>query len=103
MPVGLRSRVPAKMTSSILMPRRRFGGLLAEHPGDGVGDVRFAAAVGPDDGGDAFAGELDFGAVAEGFEAEDLNFLELEHADLVRRKRVRWRVNESTLFGLVQL
>ncbi len=49
-----------------------LGGLLAEHPGDGVGDVGLAAAVGPDDGGDALAGELDLGAVAEGLEAEDL-------------------------------
>ena len=85
MPVGLRSRVPAKMTSSILMPRRDFGGLLAEDPGDGVGDVGLAAAVGADDGGDAFAGELDLGAVAEGLEAEDLDFLELEQIRPLRR------------------
>ena len=55
-----------------------FGGLFAEDPGDGVGDVGFAAAVGADDGGDAFAGELNLGAITEGFEAEYLNFLELE-------------------------
>jgi hypothetical protein len=54
-------------------------GLLTEDPGDGVGDVGFAAAVGADDSDDAFAGKLDFGAVAEGFETEDLNFFELEH------------------------
>ena len=55
-----------------------FGGLLAEDPGDGVRDVGLAAAVGTDDGGDALAGELDFGAVAERFEAENLDFIELE-------------------------
>ena len=59
-----------------------LGGLLAEDPGDGVGDVGLAAAVGADDGGDALAGELDLGAVAEGFEAEDLNFFELEQVHL---------------------
>jgi hypothetical protein len=36
-----------------------LGALLAEHPADRVGDVALAAAVGPDDGGDA------------GFEAEE--------------------------------
>ena len=55
-----------------------LGGLLAENPGDGVGDVGLAAAVGADDGGDAFAGELDLGAITEGLEAEYLNLLELE-------------------------
>ena len=59
-----------------------FCALLAEDPGDGVGDVGFAAAVGADDGGDAGAGELDLGAVTEGLEAEDLDLLELEHGDL---------------------
>ena len=52
-----------------------FGGLLAEDPGDGIGDVGLAAAVGSDDGGDAFAGELDLGAITEGLEAEYLNLL----------------------------
>ena len=32
-----------------------FGRLLAEHPGDGIRYVGFAAAVRSDDGGDAFA------------------------------------------------
>ena len=49
--------------------------LLAQHPGDGVGDVRLAAAVGTDDGGDAFALEAEVGAVAERLEAEDLELL----------------------------
>ena len=56
----------------------RFGGLLAENPGDGIRDVGLAAAVGSDDGGDAFAGELDLGAITEGLEAEYLDLLELE-------------------------
>ncbi len=55
-----------------------LGGLLAEDPGDGVRDVGLAAAVGSDDGGDAFAGELDLGAITKGLEAEYLDLLELE-------------------------
>ncbi len=54
-------------------------GLLAEHPTDGVEDVRLAAAIGADDGGHALAGQGELGAVAEGLEAEDLDLLELEH------------------------
>ena len=57
---------------------KRFGGLLAKNPGDGIRDVGLAAAVGSDDGGDAFAGELDLGAITEGLEAEYLDLLELE-------------------------
>ena len=52
--------------------------LLAEHPGDRVRDIRLAAAVGTDDRGDAVAGQLHLGAVAERFEAENLDFAELE-------------------------
>ena len=55
-----------------------LGGLLTEHPGDGVRDVGLAAAVGADDRSDAFAGEVHFHAVGEGLEPEDLDFLELE-------------------------
>jgi hypothetical protein len=55
-----------------------FGGLLAQNPCDGVGDVGLAAAVGADYGGDAFAGELDLGAITKGLESEYLNLLELE-------------------------
>ena len=63
-----------------------LGRLLAQHPRDGIGDVGLAAAIGPDDRCDAFAGELDLGAIAEGFEAEDLNLLELEQMRPLRAK-----------------
>ena len=49
-----------------------FGGLLAQHPGDSVGDIGFAASVGADDARDAFALELQFRAVTERLEAKDL-------------------------------
>ena len=45
-----------------------FGALLAHDPEDGVGDIRFAGAVGPDDGGDVVA-EPDQGLVREGLKA----------------------------------
>ena len=46
-----------------------LGGLLAEHPTDGIADVALAAAVRADDGGDAFPVEAQLGAVAEAFES----------------------------------
>ena len=49
--------------------------LLAEDPGDGVGDVALAAAVGAHDAGDP-ALEGEFLLVAEGLEADDLDSLE---------------------------
>ena len=60
---------------------QRLGRLLTEHPGDRVGDVRLAAAVRADDGGNAFAMELQFGAIAERLESQDLQLLEFEQID----------------------
>ncbi|CDN45251.1 hypothetical protein BN871_GX_00030 [Paenibacillus sp. P22] len=45
-----------------------LGALLAEHPPDAVGNIALAAAVRPDDGGNA-ANKLHFGFVRKGFEA----------------------------------
>ena len=59
--------------------------LFAQHPGDGVGDVRLAASVGADDGGDAFALKAQVGAVAERLEAEDLQLLQFEQRSLLQR------------------
>src|SRR5204862_7379850 len=44
----------------------RFGGLLAEHPADGIEHIRFSASVRPDDGSDTFV-ELENGFVCERF------------------------------------
>ena len=46
-----------------------FRRLFAEHPTDGIAQVGFATAVGPDDGSDAAAIEAELRAVTEGFEA----------------------------------
>ena len=46
---------PAKITSFIVWPRTASGRLLAERPQHGVGDVRLAGAVRPDDHGHARA------------------------------------------------
>ena len=45
-----------------------LGGLFAQHPTDGIGYVRLAAAVGPDNAGDAGAVETELGALAKGLE-----------------------------------
>ena len=49
-----------------------FGRLLAQYPGDGVRDIRFAAAIRSHDGSDAVTLKLQFGAVTKRFEPEDL-------------------------------
>src|SRR5208283_650735 len=55
-------------------PRR----LLAQHPRDGVGDIRLAAAVRSDDGSNALALEAKIGAIRERLETEDLQLLQFE-------------------------
>ena len=57
-----------------------FDTLLAQDPGDGVGDIALAAAVWPDDGGNSVTSEENFGIVREGFEAGNLEAFEFEHA-----------------------
>ena len=52
--------------------------MFAENPVDSIGDIGFATAVRPDNDGDARPGELDLSSVAERFEAEKLDFFELE-------------------------
>ncbi len=61
----------------------RLGALLAEDPGDGVREVRFAAAVRTDDAGDS-AGEQDVDRVDERLESRDIEAFELEHSRIPR-------------------
>ncbi len=58
-----------------LVAAQALGALLAKHPRDGVGDVALAAAIRPDDGGDALV-ERKLGAVGEGLEPGDLEAFE---------------------------
>ena len=61
--------------------------LLAENPGDRIGDVALAAAVWPDDGGNSVTCEENFGVVREGFEAGNFEAFQFEHrqsVDLMR-------------------
>ena len=60
-----------------------LGRLLAQHPGNGVGNIRLAAAVGADDRRHAVPMELEFGAVAERFEPENLKPLQFEQRELL--------------------
>ena len=55
---------------------QRLGRLLAEHPADGVENVGFSATVGADDRGHALV-EIENGFVGKGFEAEELEGLEM--------------------------
>ena len=50
-----------------------FGGLLAQHPADGVAQVRLSAPVRAYDGGNASAIESQLSPVAKGLEALDLD------------------------------
>ena len=61
-----------------------LGGLLAEHPRDGVGDVGLAAAVGADDGRHTVSVELEFGAVTKRLEPENLKPLQFEQRGLLK-------------------
>ena len=64
-----------------------LGALLAQHPADGVGDVRFAATVRTNDGRNAVTGELEFGAVAKRFEAQNLELFEFQQGVLLACSR----------------
>ncbi len=56
----------------------RFGGSLAQHPFYRVDDIRFAAAVGPDNRGDGvIEGEL--GSIREGFEPDERDLCKSHH------------------------
>ena len=46
-----------------------FGGLLTQYPTDCIADVGLPAAVGPDDAGNALAGEAKLGTLAKGLES----------------------------------
>src|SRR5262249_53518847 len=57
---------------------QRLGGLFAQHPRNRVGNIRFPAAIGADDGSDAVSMELEFRAVAERLEAEYVQLFQFE-------------------------
>ena len=79
MPRDLRSRVPAKMTSSIFGAAQGLGGLFAQHPAHRVENIRFAAAIGTDHDGDPLAGESHLCAITERLEPQHLDLFKLQH------------------------
>ncbi len=81
---------PAENDVLHLAAPERLGRLLAEHPADRIEDVAFAAAVRPDDGGDARM-ELNDGFVGERLEAEDVKRLEIHGRETYRCSRDRTR------------
>ena len=64
---------------SHLAAAHRLGGLLAQDPADSVADVGFAAAIGTDDGGNAFV-EIKDRFIGERLKAEELKRLKM-HLD----------------------
>ena len=64
-----------------LVAAQALGALLAEHPGDGVGHVALAAAVGPDDGGDALV-EGQLRPIGERLETGDFETFEAHYCPL---------------------
>ena len=54
---------------------QRLGRLLAEHPGNGVGNIGLAAAIRADNRRHTVAMELEFSAIAKRLESEDLELL----------------------------
>ena len=69
-----------------LTAAQRLCPLLAEHPGDRVRHVRFAAAVRPYDGGYALTREYNLGVVRKGFKARNLEPVEFEHLIVLKRR-----------------
>ena len=80
-PCGPRVSEPLKMTSSIALPRRCFGALLAHAPADRVDDVRLAAAVRTDDADDVVV-EVDDRAVDERLEPANLELFDVHAPSL---------------------
>ena len=60
-----------------------LGRLLAEHPGNSVGNIRLAAAIGADDCGHAVSVKLEFGAIAKRLESENLELFQFEQLTLL--------------------
>src|SRR5688500_16415292 len=71
-----------------LLAAQQLEALFAQHPTDGVGDVRFPGTVRTDDRGDALGRrgrrqEVQFGLFRERFEADQFKFLEMHIPDEV--------------------
>ena len=74
--------------------------LLAQDPGDGVHDVGFTAAVGPNDAGQPAAAKCDLSLFTERFEAHQLDFAQFEQDFPFKASAVvRWVVPNYSSFG----
>ena len=76
-----RLALPRASEDHIFHPRttQRLRRLLAEHPRDRVGNIRFAAAVRTNDRRNSFSVKLEIGAITEGFESKNLKPFQFEH------------------------
>ena len=74
--------------------------LFAQDPGNGVHNVGFAAAVGPDDARQPAAAERDLGLLTERFESYQLDFAQFEqNFPFMASAVVRWVVPNYSSFG----
>jgi len=74
--------------------------LLAQNPGDRVGDVALAAAIWSDNARDPLAGEDEVSVVREGLEARDFEASKLEHRQSVDLMRgVTPKLAPKTTYG----
>ena len=69
---------PVKNAVGHPLGAQRFVALLAQHPGNGVHDIGFAAAIRPDDAGEPGAAESDMRLFAKRFEAHQLDFAQFK-------------------------
>jgi len=74
--------------------------LLAQDPGDGVHNIGFAAAVGPDNARQAASAEGDLRLLAERFEAYQLHFAQFEQdIPFMASAVVRWAAQKRRYLG----
>ena len=64
---------PVKDDVFHLFAAERLGALLTQHPGNGIGNVAFAAAIWTNDGRDTVIVDGDLAAIGERFKADNFN------------------------------
>jgi len=74
------ARLSFSLIQGVISAPPRLCALLAQDPAHAVKDVRLAATIGPHNHSDACSRHGQFRAVAEAFKAEDVDFLQFQHA-----------------------
>src|SRR5882724_9648218 len=82
-----------------LAATQMLNALFPENPGYGVGDIALAAAVWPDNAGNAVTCEENFCVIREGFEAGNLEAFQFEHARISLLFPGPWRQQTNPIRG----